>query len=87
MELSMLGAYVGMAMVLIAFATETRSIVSSRSFLYLLLMAVGEILLTVRASLTGEWPFAVLGAFWAAFAVWSIVKPPKVHNEACFFVI
>ena len=82
MELSMLGAYVGMVMVLIAFATETRGIVSSRSFSYLLLMAVGEILLTVRASLTGEWPFAVLGAIWAAFAVWSILKPPKVLNVA-----
>lgn len=81
MELSMLGAYVGMVMVLIAFATETRGIVSSRSFSYLLLMAVGEILLTIRASLTGEWPFAVLGAIWAAFAVWSILKPPKVLNE------
>jgi len=81
MELSMLGAYVGMVMVLLAFATETRGIVSSRSFPYLLLMAMGEILLTIRASLTGEWPFAVLGAIWAVFAIWSILKPPKVHHD------
>ncbi|MDA1168345.1 MAG: hypothetical protein O2866_05625, partial [archaeon] len=78
MEPSMFGAYVGMLMVLIAFASETRGMLSSRSLPYLLLMGVGEILLTIRASLTGEWPFAVLGAIWAAFALWSILKPPKL---------
>ena len=78
MEPSMFGAYVGMLMVLIAFATETRGMLSSRSMPYLLLMGVGEILLTIRATLTGEWPFAVLGAIWAAFALWSILKPPQV---------
>ena len=62
MELTMAGAYVGMAMVLIAFVTETRGMVSSRSIGYLTLMGVGEVLLTIRASVTGEWPFAVLGA-------------------------
>ncbi len=76
MELTMIGAYVGMFMVLAAFAAETRGIVSSRSFNYLLLMAIGEALLTVRAYITGEWPFAVLGGIWAAFAVYSIMKPP-----------
>lgn len=78
MEPSMFGAYIGMLMVLIAFASETRGMLSSRSLPYLLLMGIGEILLTIRASLTGEWPFAVLGAIWAAFALWSILKPPKV---------
>ena len=53
MELTMIGAYVGMFMVLAAFAAETRGIVSSRSFNYLLLMAIGEVLLTVRAYVTG----------------------------------
>lgn len=77
----MAGAYVGMLMVLIAFATETRGVLSSRSMPYLVLMAVGEILLTVRASVTGEWPFAVLGAIWAAFAVWSILKPPSAGTS------
>jgi hypothetical protein len=77
----MAGAYVGMLMVLIAFATETRGVLSSRSMPYLVLMAVGEALLTVRASVTGEWPFAVLGAIWAAFAVWSILKPPTTTTE------
>ena len=75
----MFGAYVGMLMVLIAFASETRGMLSSRSMPYLLLMGVGEILLTIRATLTGEWPFAVLGAIWAAFALWSILKPPQIH--------
>ena len=76
MEATMIGAYVGMMMVLAAFAAETRGIVSSRSFNYLVLMAIGEALLTVRAYVTGEWPFAVLGAIWAIFAIYSIAKPP-----------
>jgi len=76
METTMIGAYVGMLMVLIAFAAETRGIISSRSFNYLVLMAVGELLLTLRAYVTGEWPFAVLGGVWAAFAIYSIMKPP-----------
>tara|TARA_Y100001980_G_C14475238_1_gene254664 strand:+ start:751 stop:984 length:234 start_codon:yes stop_codon:yes gene_type:complete len=76
METTMFGAYIGMFMVLTAFAAETRGIVSSRSFNYLLLMAIGETLLTVRAYVTGEWPFAVLGGIWALFAAYSIAKPP-----------
>jgi len=72
----MIGAYVGMLMVLAAFAAETRGIVSSRSFNYLILMAIGEALLTVRAYVTGEWPFAVLGGIWAVFAIYSIIQPP-----------
>ncbi len=73
----MIGAYVGMLMVLAAFAAETRGIVSSRSITYLVLMAIGEALLTVRAYVTGEWPFAILGGIWAAFAAYSIMKPPS----------
>ena len=61
MEPTMIGAYAGMVVVLAAFAAETRGIVSSRSLTYLILMAIGEALLTVRAYVTGEWPFAVLG--------------------------
>ena len=77
MEPTMIGAYIGMLMVLAAFAAETRGIVSSRSFNYLILMAIGEALLTVRAYVTNEWPFAVLGGIWAAFAAYSIMKPPE----------
>ena len=76
----MIGAYIGMLMVLAAFAAETRGIVSSRSFNYLVLMAIGEALLTVRAYVTKEWPFAVLGGIWAAFAIYSILKPPKENK-------
>ena len=61
MEATMIGAYIGMFMVLAAFAAETRNIMSSRSLTYLLLMAIGEALLTLRAYVTGEWPFAILG--------------------------
>ena len=76
MEGTMMGAYVGMFMVLAAFAAETRE-QYRRSISYLVLMAIGEILLTVRAYVTGEWPFAVLGGVWAAFAIYSIMKPPN----------
>ena len=77
MEETMIGAYVGMFMVLAAFAAETRKKMSSRSLNYLLLMAIGEALLTLRAYVTGEWPFAILGGIWALFAVYSIAKPPS----------
>ena len=77
----MIGAYIGMLMVLAAFAAETRGIVSSRSITYLILMAIGELLLTLRAYVTGEWPFAVLGAVWAAFAIYSILQPPKTTSN------
>ena len=77
MEPTMIGSYAGMFMVLAAFATETRGLVSSRSITYLVLMAIGEALLTVRAYVTGEWPFAVLGGIWAIFAIYSIIQPPS----------
>ena len=77
MEPTMIGAYAGMVIVLAAFSAETRGIVSSRSFTYLILMAIGEALLTIRAYVTGEWPFAVLGGIWATFAIYSILKPPE----------
>ena len=82
MEPTMIGAYAGMVIVLAAFSAETRGIVSSRSFTYLILMAIGEALLTVRAYVTGEWPFAVLGGIWAAFAIYSILKPPAEDLKA-----
>ena len=77
----MLGAYLGMLLVLAAFAFETRAIISSRSFTYLASMGIGEILLTVRATVTGEWPFAVLGAIWATFAFYSILRPIPSSDE------
>ena len=49
MEPTMIGAYAGMVIVLAAFSAETRGIVSSRSLTYLILMAIGEALLTIRA--------------------------------------
>lgn len=73
----MMGAYLGMVLVLVAFSFESRGFVSSRSSTYLLLMFIGESLLTIRAYVTGEWPFAVLGGIWAFFAAYSILKPPK----------
>ena len=50
MDATMIGAYIGMFMVLAAFVAETRNIISSRSLTYLLLMAIGEALLTLRVA-------------------------------------
>ena len=75
MEWTMVGAYIGMSMVVIAFALETRGRVSSRSTLYLASMAVGQILLGVRAYYTGEWPFVFLSIIWAGVALLAIAKP------------
>ena len=82
----MMGAYLGMILVLVAFSSESRGIVSSRSLAYLLLMLIGESLLTVRAYITGEWPFAVLGGIWAFFAAYSIIKPqnPKTPKPRIY---
>ena len=56
MEITMIGAYVGMILVLAAFVFETRGLLSSRSLLYLYSMGIGETMLTIRAGVTGEWP-------------------------------
>jgi hypothetical protein len=81
MDLTMIGAYAGMVLVLAAFAFETRGQLSSRSILYLGLMGVGETTLTIRAAVTGEWPFAILGGIWAAFALYSILRPIDISDE------
>ena len=76
-----MGAYLGMLLVLAAFALETPSIISSSSLTYLPSMGIGESLLTGRATVTGEWPFAVLGAIWAIFAFYSILRPIPSSDE------
>ena len=38
-------------------------------------------MLTIRAGVTGEWPFAILGAIWAVFALYSVIRPIKVADE------
>tara|TARA_B100000282_G_scaffold104298_1_gene73809 strand:+ start:907 stop:1257 length:351 start_codon:yes stop_codon:yes gene_type:complete len=82
MEITMIGAYVGMILVLAAFVFETRGLLSSRSLLYLYSMGIGEAMLTIRAGVTGEWPFAILGAIWAAFAIYSVLRPIEVADES-----
>jgi len=75
LELTMIGAIIGMVIVVSAFALETQAKVSSRSIAYLAGMALGQILLGIRAYDTGEWPFAVLSAVWAGVAFLAILKP------------
>lgn len=74
-QITMLGAYLGMALILAAFALETRGKLSSKASTYLWLMAIGQILLGTRAFLTEEWPFVALSVVWAGFAFASIIRP------------
>ena len=57
MEITMIGAYMGMILVLAAFVFETRGLLSSRSLLYLYSMGIGETMLTIRAG--GYWGMAI----------------------------
>lgn len=72
---SILG-YVGMICILIAFAMETRGIISSRDSQYLLLMAVGSGFLGLRALHTWELAFLVLEGVWMGVALWALSRPP-----------
>lgn len=62
-------AYLGMVLILLAFFLETRSVIASKSPLYLILMAVGSGLLAVRAYLIDEWAFFILEVAWFLTAV------------------
>jgi len=81
MQYTMMGAYCGMFVVITAFALETRGQISSRSIGYLAGMALGQILLGIRAWHTGEWPFAILAAIWAGIALLAIAKPSDSEVE------
>ena len=48
MEATMNRAYNGIIIILAVFAAETRNVISSRSLIYLLLMAIGVTLLTLE---------------------------------------
>ena len=74
MELSMLGAYLGMIMALTAFGCEVTNRLDSKSKIYLLMMGGGQILLGVRALFTKEWPFLALAIVWGTFAFWALLK-------------
>lgn len=68
-------AYIGMMLILSAFFLETRDILNSKEWPYLILMALGSGLLAVRAYLIDEWAFFILEIAWFAAAIlglWSI---------------
>ena len=68
-------AYIGMMLILSAFFLETRDILNSKKWPYLILMALGSGLLAVRAYLIDEWAFFILEIAWFAAAIlglWSI---------------
>ena len=74
MDITMLGAYVGMVMIIAAFGLEVNDRLSSKSAAYLLLMGFGQILLGVRAMMTEEWPFFALAMVWGGFAAFGLFR-------------
>ena len=74
MEVTMIGAYLGMVMIITAFGLEVSDRMSSKSATYLLLMGTGQILLGVRAMMTEEWPFFALAMVWGAFAALGLFR-------------
>jgi len=70
-------AYAGMLLILSAFFLETRDILHSKEWPYLVLMALGSGLLAIRAYLIDEWAFFILEVAWfaaAALGLWSLGK-------------
>ena len=74
MDVTMIGAYLGMVMIITVFGLEVSDRMSSKSAAYLLLMGIGQILLGVRAMMTEEWPFFALAMVWGAFAVLGLFR-------------
>ena len=77
-------AYVGMASILLAFLLETRDALSSKGFIYLLLMAMGSGLLAIRAFLISEWAFFILEIVWCGAAVIALISTKKVDNQPSY---
>ena len=70
-------AYAGRMLILSAFFLETRDVLNSKEWPYLVLMALGSGFLAVRAYLNDEWAFFILEVDWfaaAALVLWSISK-------------
>ncbi|MEC8312761.1 MAG: hypothetical protein VXZ52_02555 [Candidatus Thermoplasmatota archaeon] len=77
-------AYLGMILILSAFFLETRDLVDSKNWIYLIMMALGSGLLSIRAWLIDEWAFLVLEVVWclaALSALYKTTKKPKLVNQ------
>ena len=74
-------AYAGMMLILSAFFLETRDILNSKEWPYLVLMALGSGLLAVRAYLIDEWAFFILEVAWFAAAALGIGQLLGVCNR------
>lgn len=77
-------AYLGMMLILGAFFLETRDLVDSKNWIYLVMMALGSGLLSIRAWLIDEWAFLVLEVVWclaALSALGKTMKKPILVNQ------
>ena len=75
--LSEIIAYLGMMLILGAFFLETRDLVDSKHWIYLVMMALGSGLLSIRAWLIDEWAFLVLEVVWCLAALSALGKTMK----------
>ena len=75
--LSEIIAYLGMMLILGAFFLETRDLVDSKNWIYLVMMALGSGLLSIRAWLIDEWAFLVLEVVWCLAALSALGKTMK----------
>ena len=74
-------AYSGMLLILGAFMLETRNIVDSKNWIYLTMMALGSVLLSIRAMMIEEWAFLILEVAWCLAAVIALVGLSSISNE------
>ena len=77
-------AYLGMILILGAFFLETRNLIDSKNWIYLIMMALGSGLLAIRAWLIDELAFLVLEVVWclaALSALYKTTKKPILVNQ------
>ncbi len=77
-------AYLGMILILGAFFLETRNLIDSKNWIYLIMMALGSGLLAIRAWLIDELAFLVLEVVWclaALSALYNTTKKPLLGNQ------
>jgi hypothetical protein len=74
-------AYVGMLCILSAFFLETRTVLDSKGYTYLSLMALGSGVLALRAFFIEEWAFLILEVAWFATAAVGILVQSRKPEQ------
>ena len=64
----------GAALILIAFVSAQRQVIDVTSWSYLVLNAVGSVILAINALLDLQWGFVLLETVWAFFSFLGIAR-------------